>query len=169
MFKLIRSILLWPFKALAFLYIVFVEWGWEPLARFISKLARYRWMAWLERSIRQAPPWLALVLFITPTLILLPFKLLALWLIAHGQKLLGIVALILAKIVGTAFVAWLFKLTQPALMQLPWFARIYPRVKLWKDRWVAYVRDSEFWQWAHMLRVSIRKIVKGTLGRMFNK
>jgi hypothetical protein len=158
--QVFTQILLWPLKALAFLVLLFYEWGWEPLSREVARMVRFRWMAYAERKVKRAPPWLALLLFATPTLVLLPFKLGALWLVAHGQKLLGIVVIVLAKIVGTAFVAWIFKLTQPALMQLRWFAYVYPRVKAWKDRWLAWMRGTAMWRAASAAKLAMRSWVQ---------
>lgn len=71
---------------------------------------------------RSLPPWAAVALFALPTALLLPIKLLALWAIGRGHVVLGMLVIVLAKVVGTAVVARLFTLTQPALMQLRWFA-----------------------------------------------
>jgi hypothetical protein len=37
-------------------------------------------------------------------------------------------------------------LTQPALMQLPWFASLYVRWTVWKDALIARVRASAAWR-----------------------
>lgn len=165
---MLLAVLFWPFKVLAFLVIVFYEWGWEPLARWVSKLIRFRWMRWLERKIRYAPRWAALAIFLTPTLILLPFKLGALWLIAHGQKLLGVAVIVAAKLVGTAFVAWIFKLTQPTLMQFRWFAWGYPRVKTWKDRWVGWVKETSLWRAASVFKAGVKDWFARARAKLFS-
>ncbi len=165
--NLLLQILTFPFKAIAFVILLFYEWGWEPLARWIGRLVRFRWMRWLERKIRYAPPWAALAIFLTPTLVLLPFKLGALWLIAHGQKLLGVAVIAVAKIVGTAFVAWIFKLTQPTLMQLTWFAWVYPRVKAWKDRWVSWMKATPVWRAASAMKASVKALISQWRSKLF--
>ena len=60
--------------------------------------------------------------------------------------MLGAAVVIAAKIVGTAIVARLFVITQPALMQLNWFARWYPRWVAWKDGIIAQVKASWYWR-----------------------
>jgi hypothetical protein len=59
-------------------------------------------------------------------LLMLPAKLASL---ALDRKracgVLGLAVIVVAKIAGTALVARLFQLTQPALMKLGWFARFY--------------------------------------------
>jgi len=133
------------FEALLALVILFEEWGWEPLKRAMAWVARLPPLAWLERRIAALPPYAALAVFILPTLLLLPVKLAALWLIGIGRAGLGLAVIVIAKLVGTALLARLFQLTQPALMQLAWFARLYGRWTVWKAALVAQVRAS--WAW----------------------
>jgi hypothetical protein len=132
-------------EALIALLILFEEWGWEPLKRAMAWLMRWGPLAWVERAITRLPPYAALVVFFLPALLLLPIKLAALWLIGQGQKVLGLVVIVIAKLAGTALVARLFQLTQPALMTLPWFARLYARWTAWKLSLLARVRES--WAW----------------------
>jgi hypothetical protein len=128
------------------LLILFEEWGWEPLNRLLARLARLPVIGHIERRVQSLPPYGALAVFFAPTLALLPVKLAALWLIAHGQHVAGVVVILAAKVAGTAVVARLFTLTQPALMQLEWFARLYTRWSAWKGALIARVRASAAWQ-----------------------
>lgn len=128
------------------LVILFEEWGWVPLARMLGWLGRLPLFARIERWVQRLPPYAALALFALPTLALLPIKLLALWLISMGRTGLGLLVIVLAKIVGTAVVARLFMLTQPALMQLAWFARWYARWIAWKTLLLEQVHASQIWQ-----------------------
>jgi hypothetical protein len=132
--------------ALVALLLLFEEWGWEPLAALLARLARLPLLAWVERQIATLPPWAAVAVFALPIVVLLPVKLLALYFIGAGHAILGIGVLLGAKVVGTALVARLFVLTQPALMRLAWFARWYPRWKAWKDRMIAQVKASRTWR-----------------------
>jgi hypothetical protein len=136
--------------------VLFEEWGWEPLAALFARLARLPLWAWVEKKIRQLPPWGALLVFGAPVLALLPVKLAALYLFAHGMRSMGVLLLLGAKLIGTAVAARLFQLTQPALMQLPWFARWYPRWKAWKDRLIRQVHQSAPWRMAHRLNARAR-------------
>ena len=133
------------FEALLALLILFEEWGWEPLQRLAARIARLPPLAWLERRIAALPPLAALAVFFVPALALLPIKLLALWLIGQGQALLGVLLIVVAKLAGTALLARLFTLTQPALMQLAWFARWHGRWTAWKAALLVQVRAS--WAW----------------------
>lgn len=144
--------LLAPVRLVLALVILFEEWGWEPLQRAMAAIARLPLLRQLEALIARLPPYAALVVFFLPGLALLPVKLGALWLIAHGQRLAGLLLIVAAKLVGTAVVARLFTLTQPALMRLPWFAALYARWSGWKAALLDWVRGSATWRALQALR-----------------
>lgn len=140
------------FEALIALVILFEEWGWEPLKRAMAFIARWPPLAWLERRIAALPPYAALPVFFGPTLLLLPVKLGALWLIGRGHALLGLAVIVVAKLAGTALLARLFQLTQPALMRMAWFASLYRRWTVWKEAVLARVRASWAWRTGRVMR-----------------
>ena len=146
--RLLRRVLLAP----VVLLLLFEEWGWARLATLAAQLARLPLWAWMERRIAGLPPWAALAAFGVPMLALLPVKLLALYLLGQGKIKTALVLLLAAKLLGTAVLARLFHLTQPALMQLAWFARWYPRWKAWKDALLARVHASRVWRWAQRVK-----------------
>ena len=146
--RFLRAILQWPLA----LIILFEEWGWEPLQRLLAHFARLPVVAWIERKISALPPYGALAVFFLPTVLLLPVKLLALWLIGQGRYIVGAAVIIVAKIAGTAIVARLFTLTRPALLTLPWFARPYARWIRWKDGLLDQVRASWVWRKTRILK-----------------
>ncbi len=142
------------------LLILFEEWGWEPLRRAFAVLARLPLVRRLETWLPGLPPYAALVVLLLPSLLILPVKLLALWLVAQGRVLLGVAVIVAAKLVGTALLAWLFHLIQPALMRLAWFARGYGRWTAWKTELLAWVRASEVWRTARALRLHLRRLFR---------
>ena len=139
------------------LLILFEEWGWEPLGRLMGRLSRLRPVARAERRIAALPPVAALVVYALPWLLLLPLKVLALWLIGDGQALLGCAVVIGAKLLGTAVVARLFRLTKPALLRLHWFAAVYVRWCAWKSAMLQRLRDSDLWHHAAAIRRSLER------------
>jgi len=156
----LRRLLRNTFTALLALVLLFEEWGWEPLQALLAKLARLPLWAWLEGRIARLPPWGALAIFAIPALALLPIKLLALFLIGRHHAFMGLCVLLSAKVVGTALLARLFTLTQPTLMRLAWFARWYPRWKVWKDGIIAQVRASPAWRMGRRIKTRIRTAVR---------
>jgi hypothetical protein len=141
--RILRALLLAPLA----LILLFEEWGWEPLARSFALLAQHRLWGAIERRITSLPPWAALLAFGVPVLLLVPIKLLALYLFAEGHVAVGLGLVLAAKLAGTALAARLFQLTEPALLQIKWFARLYLPWKRWKDRLLAQLRESSQWLW----------------------
>lgn len=141
------------------LLLLFEEWGWEPLARAMAWLGRLPGLAALERRIASLGKWPALCVFGVPMLALLPIKLLALSLFGMGRPVLALSLLIAAKLAGTAVVARLFQLTQPALMQFGWFAHWYPRWSAWKEALLGRIRASWAWrQGRHLKQAAARAL-----------
>jgi hypothetical protein len=151
--RLLKGVFGWVLALL----ILFEEWGWEPLQRALAWVARLPGLRWVEARIRALPPYGALAIFLLPTLLLLPVKLLALWLIGQGQVLAGTGVIVAAKLVGTAIVARLFGLTHTTLMQLAWFARLYTRWSDWKERLLTQVRASWPWRLGRVLKRQMRQ------------
>jgi len=153
----LRSILRAVVTALLVPVLLFEEWGWAPLAALAAQLGRLPLWAWLERKVSALSPWAAVVVLGVPMAALLPVKLMALYFFGLGHFKSGFVLLIGAKIAGTAVVARLFQLTLPALMQLPQFAKWYPRWKAWKDRVLARVRGSAAWRSVRAFKGDLRR------------
>jgi len=149
--RAIATVLIVPF-------LLFEEWGWEPLAALVARLSRLPFWARLEERLRRLPPWGALLAFFVPVLLLLPVKVLALFLFGHGHAATGVTVLVLAKLAGTAIVARIFQLVEGPLMRIPWFARWYPRWKAWKDRVLDLVRQSRPWR---VVRAFNRRLSRG--------
>jgi hypothetical protein len=140
------------FLALAAVVIAIEEWGWRPLTAMAARLAKWPPIARLEDVIRAAPPRVALLLFLAPAVLLFPVKLLALWLIHIGRTTLGVVVILLAKALGTAFIGRLFILTESRLTTFPWFARALSWWRATKLRVKAIVRSSLLWRAVSRIR-----------------
>jgi hypothetical protein len=139
------------------LLLVFEEWGWRPLADRLGRLARWGPWAQLEYGIARLPPYAALFVFALPSLLLLPLKFLAVFLVARGQIALAAILFAGAKVFATALVARLFMLTQPALMQIGWFAWGYETFMPWKEALVDRVRASYVWRMGRLIKERIRR------------
>jgi hypothetical protein len=117
-----------PVLVLAAVVLLVEEWLWDDLARLAAAIGRLPPFRWIEPLVRALPPWGALILFGAPTLLLVPVKVTALWLLARGHPTLGLLVLVAAKIGGTAMLARIYALTRPQLLRIGWFA--------WLDAWV---------------------------------
>jgi hypothetical protein len=152
-----KPVLRTALQILAALLILLEEWGWLPLAVLLGRLAQWRPWAQAEYAIARLPPYAALLAFTVPTLLLLPLKFLALLLIANGQLIAAAVLFAAAKVVATALVARLFLLTQPALMQIAWFAWCYDRFMPWKEKLVERVRGTWVWRIGRLWKERAKK------------
>lgn len=155
--NLLRGLVKGLATALLVPVLLFEEWGWGPLAALMAALGKLPILKRIERRIAGLPPWAALMMFFAPVVVLFPVKLLALYLFGEGHYGSGFSLLIAAKVAGTAIVARLFQLTQPALMQIAWFARWYLRWKTWKDGVLAAVRQSAPWRRLHAMQAGLRR------------
>ena len=166
MIKGLTTAIRWILTPFVAIILLFEEWGWVPLSALLKRLARLPLWAWLERQITRLPAWAALLVLAVPAVLLFPIKLMALFLIRHGQVTLGITVLISAKLLGTALVARLFQLTEPALMQFGWFAKWYPRWKAWKDRLLEGIRASKLWLLSRSLKARVKTSVVSWLRKL---
>ncbi|MGZ8216831.1 hypothetical protein [Methylomagnum sp.] len=152
-----------PFEWLLALVILFEEWGWGPLQRCMARLARWPAVASVERRIGALPPMAALPVFALPSLLLLPVNLFALWLAGEGRAALGTALIVAAKLVGTSLVARIFTLTRPALLELPWFARLYRRWQSFEAALLAPIRASWVWRTGRAFK---RRWAEWRMGRL---
>jgi len=120
---------LWIAFALIFL---FEAWLWsrlEPIvAWFVDLIAWRQLQQRLAAGIERLPPAATLVVFAIPIILLLPLKLLGLWMLAHGSWLGAVAVLGLAKVVSVGVTAFIFEATKPKLLQLAWFRWLYAKV-----------------------------------------
>ena len=148
------------FSVVAALWLIAEEWLWDGMLAATAWLGRLALIRWLETQLTRLPPYPALVAFVIPAIVLLPFKLVAFWLIAQGQPVLGGAVFIIAKIIGTALLARIFMLTKPALLTIAWFARAYTAFYDWKRRIYAYVKALPVYQaiaaWKRRIREQLR-------------
>ena len=160
MLKALLAPLRWITRVTLAILILFEEWGWEPLRRVFALIARLPVIRHLETLLKRLPPRWAFVVLILPSLLILPIKLLAVWLVAQGRVTLGVAVIIAAKLGGTALLAWLFQLIQPALMQLAWFARLHARWTAWKADLLAWIRASAVWRTARAIKLRVKRLFR---------
>lgn len=141
-----------PLEWLIALVILFEEWGWEPMQRFMARLARWPAVARVEARVAALPPGWALVAFALPSLLLLPVNILGVWLVGEGRAIAGPLVIVGAKMLSTTLIARVFTLTRPVLLQLAWFARLYHGWQAWQAALLAPVRASWLWRTGRELR-----------------
>lgn len=151
------------------LLLMFYEWGWQTLGHVFDWLAKLPLWRAMEDGVRRLPPWAALLLFALPSICLLPVKIAALWLVAHGHEILGFAVIVVAKIIGTAVVARIFTLTQPALLRLGWFAAFYRWLVPWKEAWMAAIRATWPWRVGRVLKFRAKRAIVAAWRSVFRR
>jgi hypothetical protein len=153
---------LWVLLALIFL---FEAWLWEHLRPIVAWIVdRIRWDAlktataqWIEHL----PPAATFVVFLVPVVLLLPLKIVGLWMLAHGFWLGAMATLALAKVVSMGVTAFIFEVTRPKLLQLAWFRWLYDHVMFWLEKAHALIDPlkAELRAWIrHQLKPIRRRI-----------
>src|SRR5947199_8985836 len=125
---MLRRILqpLWVLLALIFLI---EAWLWDRLepivARVVAWIPLRAFKLWLAERVDALSPAMTLIVFVVPILPLFPLKLVGLWLLANEYWLSAVLVLVFAKFFGLGVTAFLFDVTRPKLLQMPWFEKIY--------------------------------------------
>ena len=124
-----------PFLILLALVFLFEAWLWEHLKPVVARIVGWIPLAALKAKITAAiehlPPYATLLVFLVPVILLLPLKFLGLWMLAHGFWLGAVAVLGLAKVVSLGVTAFIFEVTRPKLLQLPWFRWLYEHMLAW--------------------------------------
>jgi hypothetical protein len=111
------------------LILLFESWLWDNVKEWLRQLERAlgleRFETWLENVVAPLSPRMTLVLFGAPLLGLLPIKLAALALLAHGHILVGVALILLAKTLALGVEAFLFDICRNKLLEIEWFAQFY--------------------------------------------
>ena len=155
-----RGLLLAPLLYLVALLLLAEQWLWETGSRCAGAMATWPPLRALESLIRRLPPYVALLAFALPGLLLLPIKLLALLAIAHGHPIMGLAVFLVAKVGGAMVVARIYVLTLPSLLALIWFARWHNRFIMFKDQLIARLRASPVYSHARRSLSNLRRTLR---------
>lgn len=160
-----RRRLLAPLIYTAALLLMLEEWLWDATQAVLARIPEWPWLVRLQRWVERLSPYAALLIFLAPTLLLLPVKILALMSIAHGHPSLGLIIVLTAKVLGTALVARIYALTRRSLLSLDWFQRYHARLLELKARLTAQLQATAGWQQVQRLI----KAVKSAIGEFKGK
>lgn len=163
--KRLKRLIAAPFILVAAIIILLEDWLWDDLARFAAAIGRLPLFRQIEGFIVRLPPYGALAFFAVPSALLIPVKLIAVYFIAHGHALVGLLTVGAAKIAGTALVARLFTLTRPNLLRIAWFAWLYEKFIAFKTRVYAAIKSTRVYQAAHQIRLRVRSALKIWIGK----
>ncbi len=135
----------------------------------MAAIARWPPLARLEVWLRGLPPWAALLAFVTPSLLVIPVKLSAVWFALNHRYGLSLASVVIGKMLATALVARLYQVLRPTLIKMAWYLKAETWLFDWRDRLYAFVRALPAWQKAAALvkrmRLWMREMVFGASSR----
>lgn len=155
--NILKRIVTAPLYLLAATIVLLEDWLWDDLQRLAAAIGRLPVFHQFEALVVRLSPRASLSLFVVPSLLLIPVKLVALWFISTGHAFVGLITIALAKIAGTALVARLFKLTKPKLMTFKWFAVLYGRITEFKKRIYDVIKSTAVYKSLHGLSTRFRE------------
>ncbi|CAN7748601.1 hypothetical protein LJR220_002277 [Bradyrhizobium sp. LjRoot220] len=131
---------LWVLLAIIFLI---EAWLWDHLEPIVERLVAWipfrAFKQWLSARVDTLSPAMTLIVFAVPVIPLFPLKLAGLWLLANQYWVSAITVIVLGKLVGVGVTAFIFDVTRPKLLQMPWFKTIYEFIMALRARAAALV------------------------------
>lgn len=159
----LKRLLTPPLIVLAALLMWIEEWLWEHLKTLTAWIAKLPLFRWIEKSLQRLPPYPTMAVFLLPGALLFPVKLGAVWLMTHGQVLLGLGVIVAAKVIGTAVVARLYVICQPKLMTIRWFAWVHDWLTTTRNRLYAAIRAMPLYQATRAKLSAFKQTIKHLL------
>ncbi len=120
------------------------SWLWDVTGAWVAKaialLPFEEYRRRIAAKLEHLSPLATLGVFAVPVITLLPFKFLALWLLAKGHFLSGVFTVIGAKLAGFGVFSFLFTLCKAKLLQLRAVRWVYEHCVYWRERAHALVK-----------------------------
>lgn len=159
--KWLKRYLTPPLIVVASLVMWIEETLWFGLKRLTSWIALIPLIHHLELAILRLPASLTIVVFLLPTTLLIPVKLLAVYWATRGYWLASLGLLIAAKIFGTAIVARLYVVCHPKLITIGWFRTLHDWLIATRNRLYAAINQMAFFQAAKRML----SVIKGAVNK----
>jgi hypothetical protein len=125
------------------------------LGQLLGRLARWPPVARAEAWAARLPPYGALALFLLPSSLVVPEKLLVILLFHTHHYCAAIGVLIGAKLFATAVVGRILSICHPSLSKLAWFRRADDWVRLTRNRIYGAIKNTVLWQMAERTKKTI--------------
>ncbi|HEY0982069.1 MULTISPECIES: hypothetical protein [unclassified Schlesneria] len=152
---LIASLVMWIEESL-----------WEWFKWLTAQIALLAWVRKIESWIQSLSPYATMVVFFLPLLILIPFKLVAVYWMASGHWITSIVVIITAKLVGTAIEARMFVVCKAKLLTIPWFRRLHDGLVAIHHRLQEALHSLAIYQAVRTLLIRVKALAKSVLHRI---
>ena len=141
-----------------------------PLVR---ALLRMRLFAWLAQGIARLPPYAVLVALLVPLVIFEPPKVLALYWLATGHVMRGVVALVLSYAGSLLLVERVFAAGHDKLMSIGWFAALVGFALAIRDPILVWIRTRplfvEIKAWVAERRQMLARLWRSKFGHRMRR
>jgi hypothetical protein len=140
---------------------LFEAWFWDTCQAIWRGSFLYQYWKRFEPRFRawllEKPIWISLCVFLIPILLIEPFQILCLWLIAEHYIFTGVMLLVIAKFIGLGLFAIAFDLTREKLLTSPLLFKFYHMIMAWR-------------LWAHELyRLKVRHTTNSSLSHRIQR
>lgn len=119
--KKIKQFLELPFAIIALIIISFEEYVWFYVGKFVKVLRKNVIFNKLGLFISGSHPYVAASFFLVPIIMLIPIKLLAVFLLAKGYLITGGGLYVVIKLLSATIAKWIYSYAKNSLIQLSWF------------------------------------------------
>lgn len=152
----LRDLLLRLLTPLAIIVFLVEDLLIRRLGRLLGHLAAWPPIARAEAWAARLPPYGALALFLLPSSLIVPEKLVVVLLLRLHHYGLAIAVLVGAKLFATAVVGRILSICHPTLSRLAWFRRADDWVRRTRTRIHDAIKRTRLWQTSERLK---RRIV----------
>lgn len=166
--RLLRLLLRGPVMVLVALYFLLDDVVLAAFRPLFRRIAQWRLVQRLYLWLRRQNPYVTLVLFAVPFIILEPPKMLALLLIGLGHFSSGLTLLLSAHLLSIVVIERLFHVTRPTLLQIGWFAWGYGKVTVLRDWAIGHLKATGIWH-ATMRMITAVKVSLRVLTRQWRR
>jgi hypothetical protein len=142
----LRALLLRLLTPLAVVVFLIEDLLIRRLGRLLGRLAAWSPIARTEAWAARLPPYGALALFLLPSALIEPEKLLVILLLHRHHYWLALAVLVGAKLFATAVIGRILSVCHPSLSKLAWFRRADAWVRLTRNRIHGAIRRTTLWQ-----------------------
>jgi hypothetical protein len=139
--------LLQPVWILLAIIFLIEAWLWDHLepivARVVAAIPLNAFKQWLADRVDTLSPAMTLIVFIVPVIPLFPLKMIGVWLLVHEYWLSAVTTILFAKLLGVGVTAFVFDVTRPKLLEMPWFEKLYEFVLSLREKCMALVEPMK--------------------------
>jgi len=132
------------------------EWVWDTLSALGHWLSFHLGLVHFENWLTRTSRYQALIAISIPILLVTPLNIAAFWLMARGLLLQGLVLEIIAKLLGTLFIARFFSLTKPQLLTFSIIAWFYYKITAWLSWAHEKITQTWLYQWAKKVKAEVK-------------